>query len=996
MSQSIISILVKAINIVTQNQDFRNRWVAQSSFIKGLTGKFAFKTDINARTFTKAFTIACPTCDNLLVKNDVGYFRSIKGQNRYLFFQKKFKTPPMLPSFRKQKKEWDDIVRIDEEQLSFYLHNVEKERDRSLRPNKRKRFHEVDDIQISFDAKKQNDIAVCSKPITPTASNYWNSDEAKKLFNPSPNESVTDCLIRRDHLLYSACTNDDALLRILDDFYLQGSQFEGLTSDAKQFLRQKCMYLKKAYEIAVEKMNSITWGKCCSLAILELADMGIEVFKNFQTIQTWNRDFRKLEIFMVPFLKHHRESKLFTLFPEAKELLLRYCLEQSSAGTLNSEAVAAEVRSNIIPNCYEKLNEEVDDNINNIINIEELKKYLGLQKISVSTSWRWLKMFGFDYSEQKKCYFTDGHEREDIKLDRNERFLLDYFKKERYTMRWVQITELKGKELENEIENFPKNCYHNYKDLEMNISMREYHIDTSKILENYIPNADKKYGGSKSVRYTGRPLMMIGQDESTYHQYIFSNKSWKSPSGAAPLLPKSVGEMYMVSGFQSREFGLGNKQALTEEVLKRINEKRQGKKYKSKDDANLLFNSELKPPLEDDPTLRFFRSGRNCDGFWTSSHMKIQVEDIIDVLQELYPEFDFLFLFDQSSGHTKMKHDGLNADKMNVSFGSKEKIRDTVVAEVGTYLSTHRVGDVHLMHFVEKDDGPFWLTTEERIVFRNDKPLLTTTEKEKTKVQLLIDLRKSGFDTTKRRYLKGDLVDICKTQNIPIKYFDGDFIPGWMGKQKGMLQVLYERGYIDITKVKSARSMRYSKDGKKTDLVDGALTYVGKQFSLKFILKNCSDFKNEKTDLEHLCNDLSEGCINKIGILFTPKFHCEIAGEGIEYSWGVSKRIYRKYSFQEKRSFQNFVKLVKESLDKVSIQMCRRFSAKARRYMVGYYHQWKEETVSPIAQGPAHIMDDKSSLIKNERIQKMYKSHRDTNCTDGAFIESVMSECIRL
>ena len=68
------------------------------------------------------------------------------------------------------------------------------------------------------------------------------------------------------------------------------------------------------------------------------------------------------------------------------------------------------------------MNEEVDDNMNNILNIEELKEQLGLQKNSVSTSWKWFKMFGFDYSEQKKYNFTDGHEREDIKIDRNERF----------------------------------------------------------------------------------------------------------------------------------------------------------------------------------------------------------------------------------------------------------------------------------------------------------------------------------------------------------------------------------------------------------------------------------------------------------------------------------------------------------------------------------------------------------------------------------------------
>ena len=34
------------------------------------------------------------------------------------------------------------------------------------------------------------------------------------------------------------------------------------------------------------------------------------------------------------------------------------------------------------------------------------------------------------------------------------------------------------------------------------------------------------------------------------------------------------------------------------------------------------------------------------------------------------------------------------------------------------------------------------------------------------------------------------------------------------------------------------------------------------------------------------------------------------------------------------------------------------------------------------------------SYDKNELVHKQYKSHRDTNVTDGAFIEEVMRECI--
>jgi hypothetical protein len=38
---------------------------------------------------------------------------------------------------------------------------------------------------------------------------------------------------------------------------------------------------------------------------------------------------------------------------------------------------------------------------------------------------------------------------------------------------------------------------------------------------------------------------------------------------------------------------------------------------------------------------------------------------------------------------------------------------------------------------------------------------------------------------------------------------------GWLGKPKGMLQVLWEHGWIESSKVVTARSMQYSKDGKK-------------------------------------------------------------------------------------------------------------------------------------------------------------------------------------
>ena len=98
-------------------------------------------------------------------------------------------------------------------------------------------------------------------------------------------------------------------------------------------------------------------------------------------------------------------------------------------------------------------------------------------------------------------------------------------------------------------------------------------------------------------------------------------------------------------------------------------------------------------------------------------------------------------------------------------------------------------------------------------------------------------------------------------------------------------------------------------------------------------------FLEQKTDLEQLCDEISAEFPNFVSVLFTPKFHCELAGESIEYSWGVSKRYYRRQPITMKRSTVNFERLVKDSIDKVSTMMCRRFSRKTRGYMLGYRHK---------------------------------------------------------
>jgi hypothetical protein len=62
--------------------------------------------------------------------------------------------------------------------------------------------------------------------------------------------------------------------------------------------------------------------------------------------------------------------------------------------------------------------------------------------------------------------------------------------------------------------------------------MREYHVDMHKTFYDYVSDTNKQYGGNLSIRLPVgvRPVLMIGQDESTFHQFVFSKKQGKGPT----------------------------------------------------------------------------------------------------------------------------------------------------------------------------------------------------------------------------------------------------------------------------------------------------------------------------------------------------------------------------------------------------------------------------------------------------------------------------------
>jgi hypothetical protein len=133
------------------------------------------------------------------------------------------------------------------------------------------------------------------------------------------------------------------------------------------------------------------------------------------------------------------------------------------------------------------------------------------------------------------------------------------------------------------------------------------------------------------------------------------------------MIPKDEGLGIMIFAFVSREFGFGYDISL--EDLEKVNKKREGTHYSDQDAAKKIKgNSSMKASLTESPFVVKFEYGANNQGYWDYDHMIIQLEDCIDVVKTLHPEFDFIFLFYHSCGDDHQRPDGLSVPKVNKTY----------------------------------------------------------------------------------------------------------------------------------------------------------------------------------------------------------------------------------------------------------------------------------------------------------------------------------------
>jgi hypothetical protein len=191
---------------------------------------------------------------------------------------------------------------------------------------------------------------------------------------------------------------------------------------------------------------------------------------------------------------------------------------------------------------------------------------------------------------------------------------------------------------------------------------------------------------------------------------------------------------------------------------------------------------------------------------------------------------------------------------------------------------------------------------------------------------------------------------------------------GYIGECKGLLQVLYERGHY-------LQGMKGQQDAATVRrLAAAAKDLLSPDLDAHRALKSCKDFATETTALQELLE--SRGRI----LVTCVKCHPELAGCGIEYSWGKSKMEYRKKNTSGTGNKSgNLQDRVASSLDIGSVllplERIWRFERRTRDYR-NVYSKMSEFNID------ADDVDHKiiARMVKN------HKTHRNIVEIDRAFL----------
>jgi hypothetical protein len=194
-------------------------------------------------------------------------------------------------------------------------------------------------------------------------------------------------------------------------------------------------------------------------------------------------------------------------------------------------------------------------------------------------------------------------------------------------------------------------------------------------------------------------------------------------------------------------------------------------------------------------------------------------------------------------------------------------------------------------------------------------------------------------------------------------------VPGYIGANKGIYQILYERGlYLPGMKGKMDQSV------KDKLVIKGDLDKIlSPELDAHAVLANCDDFKYERNALQLLIEQ--DGDILLPSVVCTP----ETAGNGIEYAWGKLKFEQRKENsgaakLESGVKFNERVRKLVTNVEILPMLRCWKFARRARDYIRMYLDM----------QGSS----SQPTYSELENMKKKMKTHRNIMEVDRVYVMS--------
>jgi len=163
------------------------------------------------------------------------------------------------------------------------------------------------------------------------------------------------------------------------------------------------------------------------------------------------------------------------------------------------------------------------------VTVEQLLRESQLRVLSLKTVLSWMHVLGFKYESRKKHFYVDNHERSEVKKYRDKDFILRYLDREFRQHRWIRLLETDAQKY---IDDGEISETHGYNYVQNGIEFVEYHVDHHVDFQKMGADAHA-FGGLLSVRMPpgSKPVIVVGQDEAIFKQYLSMWKAWSGPGG---------------------------------------------------------------------------------------------------------------------------------------------------------------------------------------------------------------------------------------------------------------------------------------------------------------------------------------------------------------------------------------------------------------------------------------------------------------------------------